>query len=58
MCSLAGRSYLNVKKPSPKGPQQVLLLLLQDLGASVLDHLDIVQNLLVHVFQTFHAVVS
>lgn len=52
------RSYLNVKKPSPKGPKQVLFLLLQDLGTSILDHLDIVQNLLVHVLEAVHAVVS
>ena len=54
----SSRTYLNVKKPSPEGPKQVLFLLLQDLGTSILDHLDIVQNLLVHVLQAFHAVVS
>ena len=54
----SARSYLNIEKPSPKGSKQVLFLLLQDLGTSILDHFDIVQNLLVHVLQAVHAVVS
>lgn len=50
-------THLDVEESGSERSQQVSLLLLKDLGAPILNHFDVVQDLLVHILQTVHAVV-